>query len=94
MSRRNDAAHITITVDGDPVRALEGQSVAGAMEAAGIRTWRRNPVDGSPRAPFCGMGVCYECERHVDGAAETRACMVEVERGLVVRTEGVGRAHD
>lgn len=93
MSRRNDAAHITITVDGDPVRALEGQSVAGAMEAADCRSWRRNPVDGSPRAPFCGMGVCYECELHVDGSAETRACMVEVEPGMVVRTEGVDRAH-
>lgn len=92
MSRRHDAAHITITVDGDPIRALEGQSVAGAMEAAGIRSWRQNPVDGSPRAPFCGMGVCYECELHVDGSAETRACMVEAEPGLVVRTEGVNRA--
>jgi hypothetical protein len=91
MSRDSAPLGTTILVDGEEVPALVGQSVAGALEAAGIRTWRTNKVDGSPRAPFCGMGVCYECELQVERSAETRACMAEVEPGLVIRTEGVAR---
>lgn len=72
----------TISLDGQEIPALTGQSVAGALEAAGIRSWRTNPVEGTARAPFCGMGVCYECELRVEGSAETRACMTEVEPGL------------
>lgn len=88
---RCESGTTTITVDGESVPAVAGQSLAGALEAAGRRSWRTNPVDGSPRAPFCGMGVCYECELTIDGTAETRACMAEVEPGLVVWTEGSSR---
>lgn len=81
-------------VDGMPVSALRGQSLAGALEAAGFRAWRRNAVNGKLRAPFCGMGVCFECELHVEGTTERRACMIEVESDLAVTTEVAGKSHD
>jgi hypothetical protein len=77
---------VEILVDGRAVRALDGQSVAGALHQAGVAMLRRNPVTGEPRGAFCGMGVCFECELTVDGIPGTRACMTRVRDGLRIET--------
>ena len=77
---------VEILVDGRAVRALDGQSVAGALHQAGVAVLRRNPVTGEPRGAFCGMGVCFECELTVDGIPGTRACMTPVRDGLRIET--------
>jgi hypothetical protein len=74
-------------VDGHEVSFREGQSVAGALHAAGVRAWRRNAVSGELRGPYCGMGVCFECELTVDERSAVRACMVEAVDGMHVTTE-------
>ena len=81
-------ATVEILVDGRPVPALAGQSVAGALHRAGIRTLGRNPVTGEPRGAFCGMGVCFECELTIDGEPGCRACLTHVRAGLRVETGG------
>ena len=77
---------VEIMVDGRPVPALTGQSVAGALHRAGIVTLRRNPVTGEPRGAFCGMGVCFECELTINGEPGCRACLAHVTAGLRVET--------
>ena len=80
-------ATVTFVVDGEPRRAVAGSSVAGALLNAGI--WRvRDAVDGAPRAPLCGMGICYECRVRIDGEAHRRACLVPVAEGMIIRTSG------
>jgi sarcosine oxidase subunit alpha len=76
---------VYFVVDGEPHRAMAGSSVAAALLNAGI--WRvRHSVDGAPRAPLCGMGICYECCVTIDGVAHERACLVPVAEGMIVRT--------
>ena len=78
-------ATIAFVVDGEQHRATAGSSVAAALLNAGI--WRvRHAGDGAPRAPLCGMGICYECRVTIDGVAHQRACLVPVAAGMVVRT--------
>ena len=72
-----------IWVDGAPVAAVPGQSVAVALLAAGIATLRTSPVAGGPRGAFCLTGVCQECVLPIDGVAAP-ACQVPVRDGLVV----------
>jgi predicted molibdopterin-dependent oxidoreductase YjgC len=79
---------VEILVDGRTVRAIEGQSVAGALHQAGIDVLRRNPATGEPRGPFCGMGVCFDCELTIDGAASQRACLAHVQAGMRIETDG------
>ncbi|MEU4834646.1 (2Fe-2S)-binding protein [Streptosporangium sp. NPDC023615] len=84
-----------IIVDGDPVRAVDGISLAAVL--VGERRWglRRNPVGGDPRGPFCGMGVCFECEVTVDGRPWVRACITKIYAGMRVETTAGGEApHD
>ena len=85
--RRLEAAAPTveIVVDGTPVSAAAGDTVAAALLAAGRRATRSTAVSGAPRGPFCMMGTCFECQVQIDGAT-VQACMTAVADGLVVRT--------
>jgi predicted molibdopterin-dependent oxidoreductase YjgC len=74
---------VTLWVDGRPVPAFAGESIATALWAAGLRHLRASP-GGAPRGLFCGMGVCQECVVEVEGAA-VPACQARVAEGLVVR---------
>ena len=78
---------VTITVDGMPVKAYRGETIAGALLANGQRAWRRTE-SGQPRGLFCGMGICFDCLVAVDGVPSVRACITPVVDGMVVETEG------
>jgi len=82
-----DQQTIEIRVNGRAVRALEGQSVAGALHQAGIDVLRSNPVTGEPRGAFCGMGVCFDCELTIGGIPGQRACMAHVRAGMLIDTD-------
>lgn len=79
---------VTIYVDGRPVQALEGEPVAAALYAAGIRVLRRSVRSGEPRGPFCMIGRCTECAMTVDGVPNVRTCQKAVSDGMRITTPG------
>jgi hypothetical protein len=82
-----------ITVDGVPVEAYPGETIATALLAAGRRTARRTAHRGAPRGVFCAIGVCHDCRMVVDGEANVRTCLVPARPGMVVETQlGFGPA--
>jgi hypothetical protein len=86
-------APFTFTVDGQRVEAYPGETVAGAMLAAGRRLARRTAWRDAPRGPFCLMGVCHDCRMIVDGAPNVRTCLVPARPGMRVETQqGFGPA--
>ena len=76
-------ASISIDFEGRAVPAIEGETVAAALTAAGTASFRRSR-SGDARGIFCGMGVCYECLVTVDGRPGQRACMTKVRNGMQV----------
>jgi NADPH-dependent 2,4-dienoyl-CoA reductase/sulfur reductase-like enzyme len=81
---------ITIFVDGQPVIAYEGETVAAVLLAETRRTFRRTPGRNEPRGLFCGIGVCYDCLVTVNGQANVRAGQtpgVEGMRGTTEKTQ-------
>ena len=83
-------AAVAIAVDGRPVRAHLGETVAAVLFAEQQRTVRRTG-QGTPRGVFCGMGTCFDCLLIVDGTPNTRACMTWVRAGMEVRSQdGLG----
>jgi predicted molibdopterin-dependent oxidoreductase YjgC len=77
----------TMLVDGQPVVAPVGISVAAALLSSGRLVLRHSPTDDAPRGAFCLMGVCQECTVMIDGRAE-RACMTAVRDGLSISLRG------
>jgi NADPH-dependent 2,4-dienoyl-CoA reductase/sulfur reductase-like enzyme len=76
---------VTITVDGRPVAAPEGATLASVLLGAGV-THFRTSVTGEPRGPVCGMGVCFECRVTVDGRPHRRSCLIPCTDGLRIDT--------
>ena len=78
---------VTLKVDGKPIRARAGDTVAAAMLAAGLDHCRTTPVSGAPRAPYCLMGVCFDCLVTIDGVGSRQGCLVPVREGMAVETQ-------
>jgi sarcosine oxidase subunit alpha len=81
------AAPVAITVDGQAISARTGDTVAAALLAAGIDHCRTTPVTGAPRAPYCLMGVCFDCLVTIDGVGSRQGCLVAVRDGMTVETQ-------
>lgn len=82
---------VCIEVDGRPVTAREGESVAAALLVAGCVPMRHTPLTGAPRAPVCMMGACFECLVEIDDQPNVQACMVPVRQGMRIRTQHAAR---
>ena len=78
---------VTIHLDGAPVSAREGDTVAAALLATGVDYTRTTPVGGGPRLPYCMMGVCFDCLMEIDGVPNRQACQVRVRDGMQVRRQ-------
>ena len=78
---------VTIVIDGKPVEAREGDSVAAALLTAGIDHCRETPVSGARRAPYCMMGVCFDCLVTIDGVGNRQACLVLVREGMQIEMQ-------
>ena len=90
MFRQINDSHgpvLTLTVDGQAVTAEPGETVAAVLLRQPAPASRSTPVNESPRAPFCMMGVCFDCLAIVDGAASTQSCLVTVREGMRVERQ-------
>jgi thioredoxin reductase/bacterioferritin-associated ferredoxin len=77
---------LSILIDGVAVQAQEGDSVAAALLAAGHVACRTSAVSGALRAPYCLMGVCFDCLVTIDGVGNRQACLVPVRGGMRIET--------
>jgi D-hydroxyproline dehydrogenase subunit gamma len=80
-------ANLRFEFEGRMIEAAPGESLAAALLAAGISSLRETPVSGAPRAPYCMMGVCFDCLVEVDGVPNRQACLMQVGDGMVVRRQ-------
>lgn len=81
---------VTMSIDGVSVTAEPGESVAAVLLRQ-VEAWsRETPVSGCKRAPFCMMGVCFDCLAEVDGVASVQTCLRQVCDGMRV-TRQIGK---
>lgn len=92
MSRRltvdvTRPAPIEIVVDGVPVTAYEGESLATVLLAAERFVFSRD-ASGRARSPFCNMGVCFDCMIFIESEEtprRVRACLTPARAGMKIR---------
>lgn len=81
-----EAGTVRLMYEGRELVVPAGISVAAAVLGhAHAQSTGVHDVDGSPRAPWCLMGVCFECLMEIDGEPNVQSCLVEVRDGMVVR---------
>jgi hypothetical protein len=83
----DSAEMIVVHVEGRAVRVPPGSSAAAAALIAGLPSTRTSPATGEPRAPYCMMGVCFECLLVIDDEPSRQGCMVTVRPGMRIRRQ-------
>jgi D-hydroxyproline dehydrogenase subunit gamma len=81
------AKTVSLTIEGRHIDTRPGDTVAAALLAAGFDHCRTTPVSGAPRAPYCMMGVCFECLVTIDGVGNRQGCLVPVREGMRVELQ-------
>lgn len=75
---------VTFFWQGQKITACEGETIASALFASGIRVFGHHHRDGSPQGLFCANGQCSQC-MVLAGGMPVKACMELVKPGLDVQ---------
>jgi len=83
---------VKITVDGNIIKAFEGEMIATTLVAEGIKVFRYTSKYNEPRGLFCAIGRCTDCVMVVNNVPNVRTCTTPVEDGMVIKTQiGLGK---
>lgn len=77
---------VTFTFDGQTFEGLEGDTIASALLANGIRQLRVHEETGAPRAIYCNIGHCFECRVTVNKSETVRACMTPIQNEMAIES--------
>ena len=77
---------VEVFLDGQPLDARRGDTVAAALLASGKLACRQAVLSGAARGPYCMMGACFECLVTIDGQRNQQGCMVRVRDGMRIET--------
>lgn len=80
-----DRPPVTLHVDGQPVTALEGDTLMVALLSAG-GTLRQSEFGDGRRAGFCLMGACQDCWMLTEEGTRLRACSTFIAPGMRLRS--------
>jgi len=78
---------VTLTIEGKEIVACQGDTVAAAMLVAGFTYTRITPEKENRRAPYCMMGICFDCIVEINGIPNQRACQILVQEGMRVNIQ-------
>lgn len=91
LGHMEEKKKVKISVDGVLIEVYEGEMIAAALYANGIKTLRYTKHHHKPRSIYCGIGRCTDCVMIVDGIPNVRTCVTPVREGMVIETQhGVG----
>lgn len=69
------------------MEGYEGEPVAAALMAAGIKVHRYTQKNSEPRGVYCAIGRCTDCVMIVDDEPNVRTCITPLEKGMKVKTQ-------
>ena len=78
---------VTVNFDGASLTVPAGITVAAALLGHNDDHFCRSAADGEERAPYCLMGVCFECLVEIDGLKNRQACLEPVYEGMSVKRQ-------
>lgn len=77
---------VTFTYDGVTYEGIEGDTIASALLANGMRTLRVHEESAKPRGIYCNIGHCFECRVTVDSQEGIRACLTPIKANMKINS--------
>ncbi|MTI48067.1 (2Fe-2S)-binding protein [Sporosalibacterium faouarense] len=78
---------IKFIFDGKEIEAFQGETIAAALHAAGVKVLGKSIFKHRPRGFYCAIGNCSSCFMVVNGEPNVRTCVTMVEDGMVVENQ-------
>jgi len=78
---------VAFTFDGKKIQGFEGEMIASALMANGVKVFRHSKKLDRPRGFFCAIGRCSSCNMVVDGVPNVRVCVTPLREGMSVETQ-------
>ena len=78
---------IKFIFNGQEMEGYEGESIAAALHAAGVKVLGESIIKHRPRGFYCAIGNCSSCLMVVDGVPNIKTCVTELVEGMVVETQ-------
>ncbi|MBI4721806.1 MAG: (2Fe-2S)-binding protein [Candidatus Stahlbacteria bacterium] len=75
--------------EGQEFLAYEGETVAAALIASGIKVFRYSRRHKRPRGFFCAIGKCSSCLMEIDGIPNQMTCIRLVKEGMQVKRQEI-----
>jgi len=73
--------------EGNEVYGFEGETIASALHALGIKTLSYSIKKKRPRGFYCAIGNCASCNMVVNGIANIRTCITPLEPNMIVERQ-------
>ncbi|WBW95561.1 (2Fe-2S)-binding protein [Oceanirhabdus sp. W0125-5] len=81
---------INFNFNGGTIEAYEGETIAAALYAAGVKVLGHSLFKHRPRGLYCAIGNCSSCLMTVNGVPNVRICVTKAEDGMMVKSQ-IGR---
>ncbi|MCM8822404.1 MAG: (2Fe-2S)-binding protein [Candidatus Omnitrophica bacterium] len=92
LGKLPEKKRVSIYFNGRKLIAYEGEMIAAALYANGIRALRKTEKFKQTRGIFCAIGRCTDCVMTVGGIPNIRTCVTPVRNGMKVESQkGRGR---
>jgi predicted molibdopterin-dependent oxidoreductase YjgC len=78
---------INFIFEGKKVKGIQGDTIASALHALGIKTLSYSIKEHRPRGFYCAIGNCASCNMIVNGIPNVRTCITPLEEDMVVERQ-------
>ena len=78
---------VTFYYEGQKLKGCEGETIAAALHAAGVRSLHETEKKHRHRGLFCAIGNCSSCLMKVNGIPNVRVCVEPLREGITVERQ-------
>ena len=87
LKENSSVDEVFFVFDGEEMKGKQGDTIATALIANGVRSFRVTEKQKSNRGVFCGIGQCSDCLVVVDGVSNIKSCITLLNDGMVIATQ-------
>lgn len=78
---------VTFYCDDELINGFEGETIAAALHAAGVKVLKHSIKHHRPRGFYCAIGNCSSCLMEVNDIPNVRVCTEPLVAGMRVKTQ-------